>query len=314
MLQASRAKLAMSLGVAPRRDGGVATILGVYCPTVMIKTLNRVSSSRRVKERRGTGIVLTSLTWAIILYLSSKLNNNNFFHENTAEKAAKWRLRPRIDNMHRIAQVDSFSLESKEQRLKSNFIAKIKATDRETNLIDVNDFDYELKNRQSTIYHKSMQDQTAKLLNSTDLVHLGMINSPNDQRVKDEGYKRHAFNLLISDRLGYRRRIPFTAHTLCKNQVYSSFLPKASIIICFYNEAWSTLLRTIYSVLDRTPDQLLHEIILVDDSSDDEKFREKLKLFIHTHLDSQKVKLLRIQSRAGLMRARVFGAQHASGE
>ncbi|CAL1290954.1 unnamed protein product, partial [Larinioides sclopetarius] len=87
-------------------------------------------------------------------------------------------------------------------------------------------------------------------------------------------------------------------------------LPKASIIICFYNEAWSTLLRTIYSVLDRTPDQLLHEIILVDDK----KFREKLKLFIRTHLDSQKVKLLRIQSRAGLMRARVFGAQHASGE
>ncbi|GFT97997.1 polypeptide N-acetylgalactosaminyltransferase 11 [Nephila pilipes] len=260
------------------------------------------------------GIILTSLTWAVILYLSSKLNNNQLFHGINSEKNAKWRLRPRIDNMHRIAQVDTLGLESKEQRLKNNFIIKKKNLDRETNLIDGNDFDYDSRVSKTTPKYKQDNDQKAKLLNSSDLVHLGMINSPHDQRIKDEGYKKHAFNLLISDRLGYRRLVPYTPHPLCKNQIYSPNLPKASIIICFYNEAWSTLLRMVYSVLDRTPDHLLHEIILVDDCSDDEKFREKLKFFIHTNLGSEKVKLLRIQNRAGLMRARVFGAQHASGE
>ena len=161
------------------------------------------------------GIILTSITWCVILYLYSVLSENKFFLENNSDNFARWKLRPRVNNLHRIAQVDSISYESKEQRMKYNFINKNGFPDRETNMIDNNELDYNSLNRKSTkdIFEFKWKKEL-KILNSTDLVHLGMINSPQDQKVKDEGYKKHAFNLLISDRIGYRRMVPYTAHPM----------------------------------------------------------------------------------------------------
>ena len=44
-------------------------------------------------------------------------------------------------------------------------------------------------------------------------------------------------------------------------------LPNSSVIVIFHNEGWSVLLRTVHSVIDRSPPELLHEVILVDDKS-----------------------------------------------
>lgn len=96
----------------------------------------------------------------------------------------------------------------------------------------------------------------------------------------------------------------------CRKQAYPSILPSASVVICFHNEAWTVLLRTIHSVLDRTPNHL-HEIILVDDFSDILNLKAELENYIK---GLPKVTVIRTDKREGLIRGRLVGANAASGE
>lgn len=99
----------------------------------------------------------------------------------------------------------------------------------------------------------------------------------------------------------------------CRNITYKSDLPKASVVICFYNEHYQTLLRSVHSILDRTPENLLKEIVLVDDFSDIENLHSEIESYLKENkLD--KVKLLKTQQREGLIRARMFGARHSQGD
>uniref|UniRef100_A0A3B4BII7 Polypeptide N-acetylgalactosaminyltransferase n=1 Tax=Periophthalmus magnuspinnatus TaxID=409849 RepID=A0A3B4BII7_9GOBI len=142
---------------------------------------------------------------------------------------------------------------------------------------------------------------------------MGMIFNERDQEVRDNGYHRHAFNVLISNRLGSHRHIPDTRGPQCALQSFPPSLPVASVVICFFNEALSALLRTVHSVLDRTPPLLLHEVILVDDHSELEDLKGPLEQHISSEL-RDKVKLVRNEKREGLIRGRMIGARHATGE
>lgn len=49
---------------------------------------------------------------------------------------------------------------------------------------------------------------------------------------------------------------------------HATDLPQISVVFIFVNEALSVILRSVHSVVNRTPSWLLKEVILVDDNSD----------------------------------------------
>lgn len=106
------------------------------------------------------------------------------------------------------------------------------------------------------------------------------------------------------------RSLPDIRFPKCRRIKYPERLPKVSMIIIFHNEAWSLIMRTIWSIIDRSPPELLHEIILVDDVSTLDFLKRPLEDYIE--LLPAKIKIIRTTQREGLIRARLIGAKHAT--
>ncbi|CAB0036449.1 unnamed protein product [Trichogramma brassicae] len=127
-----------------------------------------------------------------------------------------------------------------------------------------------------------------------------------------EMFKLNEFNLMASNMISLNRTLGDQRHRKCSELSYSPLLPDTSVIIVFHNEAWSTLMRTVWSVINRSPRALLKEIILVDDASD----RVHLQKDLEDYLKTLPVPTFihRFKKRSGLIRARLLGAKHAQGQ
>ncbi|CAH8828151.1 unnamed protein product [Trichobilharzia szidati] len=134
---------------------------------------------------------------------------------------------------------------------------------------------------------------------------------PAEREKFDQGWKDNAFNQYASDRISVRRYLPDYREGKCKVDTYSPNLPSTSVIICFHNEAWSVLLRSVHSVIDRSPAHLLREVILVDDFSDLPHLKEALEEYMQM---LKIVKIVRTKQREGLIRARMLGAERSTGD
>ncbi|XP_013383815.1 polypeptide N-acetylgalactosaminyltransferase 1 [Lingula anatina] len=130
---------------------------------------------------------------------------------------------------------------------------------------------------------------------------------PEDKKAESkEMFKINQFNLMASDMIALNRTLPDVRMEGCKKKNYPvDKLPTTSVVIVFHNEAWSTLLRTVHSIIIRSPRHLLEEIILVDDASERDFLGKKLerevaRLPVPVHVE-------RMGKRSGLIRARLKG-------
>ncbi|XP_020934282.1 inactive polypeptide N-acetylgalactosaminyltransferase-like protein 5 isoform X2 [Sus scrofa] len=126
------------------------------------------------------------------------------------------------------------------------------------------------------------------------------------------GYMKYGFNHIVSKSLGNYRNVPDSRNKMCHQKHYPANLPTASIIICFHNEEFNALLRTVSSIMTLTPHHIIEEIILVDDMSEYDDLKEKLDY--HLEIFRGKIKVIRNKKREGLIRARLVGASRASGD
>ncbi|CAL9700971.1 unnamed protein product [Knipowitschia caucasica] len=122
--------------------------------------------------------------------------------------------------------------------------------------------------------------------------------------------KEFGFNMVASDMISLDRSISDIRHEECKYWHYDERLLTSSVIIVFHNEGWSTLMRTVHSVIKRTPSRYLAEIVMIDDFSNKEHLKERLETYIQQW--NGLVKLHRNEKREGLIQARSIGAKVAT--
>jgi len=107
--------------------------------------------------------------------------------------------------------------------------------------------------------------------------------------------------------------LPDYRNGACKKIEYPANLPTASVIFVFKNERWSALLRSIYSVINRSPRHLLKEVILVDDVSEIDELKKPLDDYCREHFGDI-VKIYRLEKRLGLIAGKNYGGRKATGD
>ncbi|XP_066929018.1 polypeptide N-acetylgalactosaminyltransferase 13-like [Clytia hemisphaerica] len=181
-------------------------------------------------------------------------------------------------------------------------------------------FDNKIVPQQQTVHkpgHREVYDISKEVNKQPGKGEMGVaayLDTDAEKKYAEAIFKNHSFNSVLSDKISLDRTIKDVRGAECARQhsSYPSNLPTASVVICFHNEAKSVLLRTVHSVINRTPPDLLKEIVIVDDKSE----YANLKKPIDDHVKqlSNKVVVVRNAKRSGLIKSRLAGAEKATGD
>ncbi|PIC19303.1 hypothetical protein B9Z55_024899 [Caenorhabditis nigoni] len=134
------------------------------------------------------------------------------------------------------------------------------------------------------------------------------------KNLEESRFPENNFNVVASEMISVNRTLPDYRSDACRiagDRINTNGLPRASIIITFHNEAWTTLIRTLHSISNRSPRHLIEEIVLVDDYSD--KYWLKGPLDAYVRQFGIPVRVTHLPERSGLIRARLTGAKMAKG-
>ncbi|XP_070828727.1 probable polypeptide N-acetylgalactosaminyltransferase 8 [Chaetodon trifascialis] len=138
-----------------------------------------------------------------------------------------------------------------------------------------------------------------------------------DQREAQGLFDSYGYNVFLSDRLPLDRALPETRDPRCLKKSYPKDLPSLGVVLIYLNEALSIIKRALRSIIDRTPKNLLKEIIMVDDNSSNEDLKGDLDIYVKS-LEQQNPNLriarVRHSEQQGLAHARASGWRAATAD
>ncbi|XP_007935382.1 probable polypeptide N-acetylgalactosaminyltransferase 8 [Orycteropus afer afer] len=136
------------------------------------------------------------------------------------------------------------------------------------------------------------------------------------QKKAQDLFQKFGYNVYLSNQLPLNRTILDTRDSRCLQKTYSSQLPSLSVILIFMNEALSVIERAITSIINRTPSQVLKEIILVDDFSSNGELKTPLnkKIKFYNQKYPGLLKIIRHNKRRGLAQSRNTGWEAATAD
>lgn len=141
--------------------------------------------------------------------------------------------------------------------------------------------------------------------------------SEKDQREAQALFEKYGYNTYLSDRLPLDRDLPETRHEGCLKKSYPKDLPSVGVVLIYLDEALSILKRALRSIIDRTPKNLLKEIIMVDDHSSNEDLKEDLDVYVKSlEKENPTLRITRIRhhKQQGLSYARASGWRAATAD
>lgn len=147
------------------------------------------------------GIFVASFTWGIAIYLYYLISSSEDLKE--------------FKNGHAYNTNQNPQQDPAENEVNNNFIE----SDRKLISWDSKQYFHEKmarykKEKQKKKISQKLMDELKPVVVTENWDEFGAIRNMEDQNMRDKGYKTHAFNVLVSNKLGLIREIPDTRHKL----------------------------------------------------------------------------------------------------